>query len=61
MNYDHRVIRWWTEKIAEADITDVAELQRLLYGLHALIKVHLSKEEDMYVGALDSAAWPAAR
>jgi Hemerythrin HHE cation binding domain len=59
MNYDHRAIRWWTDEIARAEITDTSELQRLLYGLHALIKVHLSREEDLYVGALESASWPA--
>jgi hypothetical protein len=58
MNYEHRAIRWWIDEIARADITDADELQRLLYGMHALIKVHLSREEDLYVGALDSAAWP---
>lgn len=61
MNYEHRAIRWWTDEIARADVADTAELQRLLYGVHALIKLHLSREEDLYVGALDSAAWPAAR
>jgi hypothetical protein len=59
MNYDHRAIRWWTDEIADADLTDTGELQRLLYGVHALIRVHLSREEDLYVGALESEAWPA--
>ncbi|HSC74015.1 MAG TPA: hemerythrin domain-containing protein [Gaiellaceae bacterium] len=59
MNYADRAIRWWTDEIARADIDDTDELQRLLYGVHALIKVHLSREEDLYVGALESAAWPA--
>lgn len=58
MNYEHRAIRWWIDQIARADIGDVDELQRLLYGVLALIKVHLSREEELYVGALDSAAWP---
>jgi hypothetical protein len=59
MNYDHRAIHWWIDEIAGTDITDANELQRLLYGVHALIKVHLSREEDLYVGALESEAWPA--
>jgi Hemerythrin HHE cation binding domain len=58
MNYEHRAIRWWIDQIARADVADADELQRLLYGIHALIKVHLSREEELYVGALDSAAWP---
>ena len=61
MNYDHRAIRWWIDEIARAEITDTSELQRLLYGIHALIKVHLSREEDLYVGALESKDWPADR
>lgn len=59
MNYDHRAIRWWIDEIARADIEDTDELQRLLYGVHALVKVHLSREEDLYVDAVDSVAWPA--
>jgi hemerythrin-like domain-containing protein len=59
MNYEHRAMRWWIDRIAQADITDVDELQRLLYGLHALIKVHLSREEDLYADALDAAVWPS--
>lgn len=29
------------------------EIQRVLYGLHALIKVHFAKEEEIYLPALD--------
>lgn len=60
LNYEHRAIRWWIKEIARADVTDVDELQRLLYGVHALIKVHLSREEDLYVAALESSGWPAS-
>jgi hypothetical protein len=59
MLYEHLAIRWWTDRIASADIGDVDELQRLLYGVHALIRVHLSREEDLYAAALESPAWPA--
>jgi hypothetical protein len=59
LNYAHRAIRWWTDRIAQADVADTAQLQRLLYGVHALISVHLSREEELYAGALDSSAWPA--
>lgn len=58
LHYAHAAIRWWTDEIAGADIADVDELQRLLYGVHALVKVHLSREEELYAGALDSASWP---
>ena len=59
MRYEHRAIRWWTDQIAHADAEDVDGLQRLLYGVHALIKVHLSREEDLYAEVLESPAWPA--
>ena len=58
LNYANRAIRWWIDQIAQADVADVDELQRLVYGVHALIKVHLSREEELYAGALDSASWP---
>jgi hypothetical protein len=60
LHYAHRAIRWWTDRIEGADVNDTAELQRLLYGVHALIAVHLSREEELYAGALAAAAWPAA-
>ena len=60
LHYAHRAIRWWTDRIEAADVHDTAELQRLLYGVHALIAVHLSREEELYTAALAAAAWPAA-
>ena len=51
MNYDHRAIRWWTDEIARAEITDTSELQRLLYGVHALVGWP-GGAQDLYVGAL---------
>jgi hypothetical protein len=59
MTYEHRAIRWWADRIAHADLADVDELQRLLYGVYALIRVHLSREEDIHVGVLESPEWPA--
>jgi hypothetical protein len=59
LRYEHRAVRWWTDRIAGADLADVDELQQLLYGAHALIRLHLSREEDLYVGALESPEWPA--
>lgn len=37
---------------APAD-ADEKELRRILYGLHALIKVHFAKEEEIYLPLLD--------
>jgi Hemerythrin HHE cation binding domain len=61
LNYEQRAIRWWINEIARADITDVEELERLLYGMHALLRVHLSREEELYADALVSSVWPAGR
>ena len=58
MNYDHLAIRHWIELIAGADLTDAAEMQQLLYGLDALIRVHLWKENELFLASLESPAWP---
>ena len=58
--YDHLAIRTWIAKLAEADADDVETLQELLYGLDALIRVHLWKEDELYVKPLGSSAWPAS-
>ena len=60
MAYDHLAIRAWIAKLAEADDQDVATLQELLYGLDALIRVHLWKEDELMLGPLDSSTWPAS-
>ncbi len=59
MNYDHIAIRERTNELAAADPHDPALLQQLLYGLHALIDVHIWKEERLYVTMLESPGWPA--
>lgn len=61
MVYDHLAIRTRIADLADADSNDTARLQELLYGLYALIKVHLSKEEELYLPLLDTLAGPAAR
>ncbi|HZD86547.1 MAG TPA: hemerythrin domain-containing protein [Gaiellaceae bacterium] len=58
--YDHRAIRRWIARLAEAGPEDVATLQELLYGLDALIRVHLWKEDELLVHPLGSATWPAS-
>jgi hemerythrin HHE cation binding domain-containing protein len=60
MAYDHLAIRSWIAKLAEADVEDVETVQELLYGLDALIRVHLWKEDELYVKPLASATWPAS-
>jgi iron-sulfur cluster repair protein YtfE (RIC family) len=59
MNYDHVAIRGLIDDLAAADPDDVNEVQELLYGLHALIRMHIWKEERLYLAMLDRVAWPA--
>jgi hemerythrin-like domain-containing protein len=59
MSYDHRAIRERLHRLAEVDADDTAQLQELLYGLDALIRVHLWKEDELYLRMLDSPGWPA--
>jgi hemerythrin-like domain-containing protein len=58
--YDHLAIRSWIAKLAAADEDDVATLQELLYGLDALIRVHLWKEDELFVKPLGLSTWPAS-
>jgi len=60
MAYDHLAIRAWIAKLAEADEQDVATIQELLYGLDALIRVHLWKEDELMLNPLESSTWPAS-
>ena len=59
MNYDHVAIRGMIDDLATADRDDVDQLQELLYGLYSLIRVHIWKEERLYLAMLDAPAWPA--
>lgn len=58
LRYDRGVVQWFIDEIAGADLADATDLQRLLYGVYTVVKVHLSREQDLYVGVLESAAWP---
>jgi Hemerythrin HHE cation binding domain len=58
MNYDHLAIRRWIALIAAADVGDTARLQQLLYGLDALIRVHIWKENELFLAPLESRSWP---
>jgi iron-sulfur cluster repair protein YtfE (RIC family) len=54
MLYDHRAIRQRLAELKAADLADLATLQELLHGLHALISVHFWKEEELYFPLLDA-------
>jgi hypothetical protein len=60
MNYDHLAIRHWISKLAAADIADTDRLQQLLYGLDALIRTHIWKENELFLATLESRAWPGS-
>jgi hypothetical protein len=38
----------------DPDPVDVAELRRLLYGLHAIVELHFDQEEEDYFSLLDA-------
>jgi DUF438 domain-containing protein len=59
MNYDHLAIRHWIAELATADPHETAHLQQLLYGLEAIIRVHIWKEEELFVKPLESGSWPS--
>jgi hypothetical protein len=59
MNYDHLAIRQWINELGEADVGDPALLQELLYGLDALIRVHLWKKDALFLGPIESHSWPS--
>ena len=58
MAYDHLAIRSWIDEIAAADLTDPDRLQELLYGLDALMRVHMWKENELYLPVVEARGWP---
>jgi hypothetical protein len=58
MAYDHLAIRDWISRLCAASLSDVNELQELLYGLVALIRVHIWKEDALYLAMLENPSWP---
>jgi iron-sulfur cluster repair protein YtfE (RIC family) len=61
MVHDHEAIVERIERLEATAPSDVDALQELLYGLHALILVHFSKEEDLQLPAFDAAPEVAER
>ncbi len=61
MSRDHIEVSRLTEQLgwlrSEATIFDVEQmknLRRVLYGLHALLRVHFAKEEEIYLPLLEN-------
>lgn len=59
MELDHAAIREWIDRLAASSLNGSAPLEQLLYGLHALIAVHVWKEERLFVLALETSPWPS--
>ncbi len=41
------------------DDEDIEEIRRLLYGLHAILRLHTLQEEESYLSLGDEPAFPA--
>ncbi len=54
MSYDHLAIRHWISEIAAADVSRTEHFQQLLYGLDAIIRVHVWKENALFLALLES-------
>jgi hypothetical protein len=46
--YDHVAIRDWIHQVQICNVDEASYLQELLYGLDALIRVHLWREEELF-------------
>jgi hemerythrin-like domain-containing protein len=55
MEYDHRAIESMTEVLAATPIRWTEQLQEDLYGVSALIEVHLEKDERIYLELVEEA------
>jgi iron-sulfur cluster repair protein YtfE (RIC family) len=67
MSRDHVEIGWLTEELAslrmqlsEKSVSESQEkaLRRVLYSLYAIVKLHLAKEEEIYLPLLDARLTP---
>ena len=53
MRYDLEAIRRFADELASTSVRDTATLQELLYGVHAVIRVHFRKEDELYLPLLE--------
>jgi hemerythrin-like domain-containing protein len=61
MEVDHTEVKRLTDELGqlrakltgETDPKQIQELRRLLYGLYTLVRVHFTKEEEVYLPLLD--------
>jgi len=64
MSRDHVEVGRYVEELAELQkglsARDFKALQRVLYGVYALVKVHFAKEEEVYLPILEERLSPDA-
>ena len=53
MEFDHVLLHEYVEALQSADVADTIALQRLLFGVHALLEAHFRKEEEVYLPLLE--------
>lgn len=53
MEFDHVLLREYVEALQSADVADTSVLQRLLFGVHALLEAHFRKEEEVFLPLLE--------
>ncbi|MGZ4388014.1 MAG: hemerythrin domain-containing protein [Gaiellaceae bacterium] len=58
MAYDHLAIRQWIADLEDADPADPDRIPELLYGLDALMRVHIWKENALYLPVVEASGWP---
>ena len=56
MEYDHRAIEAMAEALAGTPVRWTESLQQLLYGIAALIELHIDKEERIYLELVEPAS-----
>ena len=54
MAHDRREVRARIAELAAADPADAGALQEILYALHALLRIHLQHEEEVYLKLVQS-------
>lgn len=47
--YDHLAIRDWIRQIEICNVDEPSYLQELLYGIDALIRVHVWREQELFL------------
>ena len=52
--HDRREVRARIAELAAADPADAGALQEILYALHALLRIHLQHEEEVYLKLVQS-------